>query len=322
MTTMRLALIVAVCCGAAAALPVPRSRSGVYSPRALQRRWRDGESVVPLARGGKAAATVVLPAKPKQAELAAAAEFIRLVQRISGAELPVVNESTALPAGRALAGVHSLVYIGNVSALAAAGLSDLPQSLLPEGFAVVTRRTTNRSGAGPAALYLVGDDACQAWHSGDRGSPTANGPCRTGTLFGVVTFFRERFGCEWLWPGRLGEVVPSDPDLAVPAIPEVRGTAAVLPHVFSLVLTGTLGGWCAGITRGACTQVHSGGALRRGARRWCTDQKWSRQCCGGTGLSTPIRHGRTAGVHRCRGRTTRQWWRTSPRPRSPGFKLR
>ncbi len=172
---------------------------------------------VPLASGGRAAATVVLPAQPSPVEVSAATEFVRLVKGISGAELPVVNETAAgVPSG-------ALVFLGNVSSLGAAGLADA--QLLPEGSAAVTRRTAD----GSPALFLLGDDACQPWVAGDRGSPTSNGPCRSGTLFGVVTFFREVFGCEWLWPGPLGEVLPTWRDLSVPAMPSVVRRPEVAP---------------------------------------------------------------------------------------------
>jgi hypothetical protein len=197
---------------AAAALPQPAHHQ---KPPAHRLQGHSEPRSVPLALAGRAVAVVVLPAQPRPAELAAGHEFVRLVRRISGASLPIANGTAGVGTSH-----RSLVFIGNVSsALTQAGLGGLAGSLLPEGSAVATGSVTTTGGsASTPALFLVGDDYCQPHAPGGKGSPTSNGPCRTGTLFGVVRFFREQFGCEWLWPGEVGEVVPNDPDLAVPAI--------------------------------------------------------------------------------------------------------
>ena len=56
-------------------------------------------AAVTLVRDSKAAANIVTPAKPSAVESYAATELQYHVQQASGATLPIVNESAALPAG-------------------------------------------------------------------------------------------------------------------------------------------------------------------------------------------------------------------------------
>jgi hypothetical protein len=105
----------------------------------------------------------------------------------TGAELPVVVE------GNAPAGPH--VFLGNCKAAALAGIktTDLPGN----GYVVKI------SGSN---LYIAGRDS--------RGDPL-DLDTHEGTLFGVYDILENDMHVHWLWPGRLGEIIPQHNDLSL-----------------------------------------------------------------------------------------------------------
>lgn len=130
-----------------------------------------------LVREGRPQATVVVSANATADEREAAEQLVAYVERATGAKLPVTSSAST--------GVR--VYIG-VSACPPP-LSAEMRSVRPSGFLI--RTTTD------GALCLGG--------VGSRGS-----------TFAVHAFLEEFAGVRWLWPGKLGEVVPKLRSLAVP----------------------------------------------------------------------------------------------------------
>ena len=168
----------------------------------------DGSSVK-LVVDGQAAAVVVLPQAPSWIELEAAQELVDHVAKMSGATLPIRNESAAAAQRDTLK-----VFVGNVSAL--------PDSSPPppEGFRVWTAAVNDDT-----SLFIRGDDACSASWPGK--SHSANNDCRRGTIFGVYELL-ERLGVVWLWPGPSGEAVPRRRTVSIPADLDVTDAPALL----------------------------------------------------------------------------------------------
>lgn len=113
-----------------------------------------------LVRGGKSQYTIVLSAQAPPAERRAAEELQRYVREISGAELPIMDDS------RAVRG--PMVLLGRSRALTRVAPALPPKDLDPEGFVIETR-----------GRHLV----------------IAGGGQR-GTMYGVYEFL-ERLGVRW-----------------------------------------------------------------------------------------------------------------------------
>lgn len=140
-------------------------------------------AAVTVVSDGKAGAVIVLPETPLPVEQYAVEELAYHVAKASGAAPSIVNEPNVpqQPAGR--------IYIGNTAAAQAAGLDGA--RLKPEVFILRTQ--------GPA-LFIVGRDS--------DGQPL-DSMTWAGTLFGVYELLDSAMGVRWLWPGELGEVIPS-----------------------------------------------------------------------------------------------------------------
>lgn len=139
-----------------------------------------------------------LSATPTAASVTAATELEDYLQRITGRQVVTFREGSGEPpAGRT-------VYVGDSEALRrVTGLS--AEGLDPEQIVV-------RSTAEWAAV--MGCDV----------GPT--GFTLNGTLWAAYEFL-ERLGVRWLWPGELGEVVPSIPDLQFPDL-DIRYTPPII----------------------------------------------------------------------------------------------
>ena len=158
---------------------------------------------VTLARDGKPAATIVVPkaaldAKPYQPSRYVAAdeamkvrlaaeEFQRVVEKMSGAKLPIVGDDQPPPAGGG-----AVVLIGRSARTEPLKL-DIPAGLtaerVEEGLLVHGQGDT---------LVLAGNDA---------------GPYH-GTFYAVSAFL-ERLGVRWYMPGAFGEIIPNKPTVEV-----------------------------------------------------------------------------------------------------------
>ncbi len=138
-----------------------------------------------IVSGGQSAFTIVMPDEPTPTAQMAAQELQSYLQRVTGAELPLVAEADA-PDG-------ACIYVGPCRAAIAAGL-------VPEEREAYAIRHLGDD------LLIVGEDTAE--------DPL--GTARTGTLYGVYELLREFGGVRWLWPGELGEVVPQSPEFIVP----------------------------------------------------------------------------------------------------------
>ncbi|NUQ00673.1 MAG: DUF4838 domain-containing protein, partial [Armatimonadetes bacterium] len=147
-------------------------------------------AAVPLVTAGKPAAEVVVADGNAVAKFAAT-ELVTLVERSTGARLPVVSAPTPDCA-------H--VYLGAGEAATKAGVS--VAGLAPEGFRL---RTVG------SELFIVGDD-----FGGDAAVLNRSVPTRAGTLSGVYELLERVAGVRFYWHDELGTIVPKRTDLTVP----------------------------------------------------------------------------------------------------------
>lgn len=145
-------------------------------------------AAVELVRGGKATATIIVPAQPSRVESYAAGELQYHVERATGAKLAIVSEGDALQAGP-----H--VFVGSCRVARAAKVD--PAGLPGNGYLV---RSIGDD------LFIAGKDS-----SGDP----LDLDTHEGTLFGVYDILERDVHVRWLWPGKLGEVIPRQEDLAL-----------------------------------------------------------------------------------------------------------
>jgi hypothetical protein len=143
---------------------------------------------VELAKDGKPLASIVVPAQPLPVESYAAKELQYHVETSTGARLPIVSE------GQQDSLAHH-VYLGKTNAAATAKVD--PSNLPGNGYLV-----KNAGGD----LYLAGSDS-----SGNA----LDMDTRAGTLFGLYDVLENDLHVAWLWPGKLGEVIPKKNDLSL-----------------------------------------------------------------------------------------------------------
>jgi len=151
---------------------------------------------VELVHDGKPMSSIVLPKHPSAVESYAAVELQYHIEASTGARLQVVSEGGELPAG-----AH--VYLGNCSA---AQLAKIDASALPGNSYII--KTVSGD------LFIAGKDS--------RGDPL-DLDTHEGTLFGVYDLLESELHVRWLWPGKLGEVIPRQASLNLaPADATVR----------------------------------------------------------------------------------------------------
>ena len=145
-----------------------------------------------LAKGGKPQATIVIAENPVDSNRMAAELLQESIQKISGATLPIVDDS------KPIAG--PVIYIGRSKAVDAMKL-DIPagytRALDEEGYLI---KTTGDQ------LVLVGND--------NRPNPPYK-----GSLYATVEVL-ERLGCRWYMPGDFGAVYPRSADVCLPQLDE------------------------------------------------------------------------------------------------------
>lgn len=145
-------------------------------------------AAVELVRDGKTVASIVTPVNPLPVETYAASELQYHIETSTGAKLPVISEDQALRTG-------GHVFLGNCKAARASRID--PSSLPGNSYVLRT--------IGPD-LYIAGKDS--------PGDPL-DLDTHEGTLFGVYDLLESEAHVRWLWPGKLGEVIPHHRDLSL-----------------------------------------------------------------------------------------------------------
>jgi hypothetical protein len=204
-----------------------------------------------IVEGGKPRAAIVIADKAFPVDSLAAQELQYYIERATGAKLGIYPEAqrpTTFP---------GIIYIGDCKESERNGLH--PDQLAPN--ASVTRTIG-------ADLYLAGNDGA--------GAPLLDS-VRAGSLFAVYSFLETKLGVRWLWPGKLGEVIPSRTDLVVSNLRETHAPALIHSR-FRLLgpkLMGPAHAWSAAATRDIYYQ---------------DEMVWLRRHQFGRSLSLDIRH--------------------------------
>lgn len=160
--------------------------------------FRDGDGL-DLVRDRQPTSAIVVPRKALPVVRFAAEELQHHVKASTGATLIIREEDDATDNSR------GVVFLGGCQAAD----NVAPKNLSPNGYHIQLHKGN---------LYLLGDDSDGPVldSRGIKGSLHDN-KTRVGTLFAVYEFLDKRLGVRWLWPGRLGEVVPKQKSLRVTA---------------------------------------------------------------------------------------------------------
>jgi hypothetical protein len=153
-----------------------------------------------LAQNGQPRASIVIAADALDTNQQAAELLQEYVKKISGATLPIVDDSKPVNGPAILIGRSKLVDAFKL---------DIPsgytRDLKEEGYLI--RQIGDK-------LVLVGNDHRPK-------------PAYKGSLFATVEVL-QRLGCRWFMPGEFGEVVPQSRDVSLPLLNEtVRPSMAV-----------------------------------------------------------------------------------------------
>jgi len=145
-----------------------------------------------IVKDGEGNAVIVVAQEDKDAAKAAS-EIQVFVKKMSGAELPLVNEGEPVKA-------TIRIYVGHTEAAKKAGVE------IPSGFNPKIR--PDMYGEEGYALKTKGDNIFIGGNS--------DGPYR-GNLYAAYAFL-EKLGCRWYFPGEWGEVIPDKKTLTVPEL--------------------------------------------------------------------------------------------------------
>jgi hypothetical protein len=124
-----------------------------------------------LVERGRSHAVVLLSAQPAEDERFAAAELVKYLKKVTGAETPVASHAPP--------GARIRIHVG--PGACPPPVRDRIQKLRGDGYLVEV--------AADGGIFLAGQG-------------------RHGTSFAVYEFLERFAGVRWLWPGELGEVVP------------------------------------------------------------------------------------------------------------------
>ncbi|MEN6403491.1 MAG: DUF4838 domain-containing protein [Armatimonadia bacterium] len=139
-----------------------------------------------LVKDGAPTSAIVLQSKPSDSAEVAGLKLQTYLEKMSGAKVEIVREPAAVPAG--------MLPIRIVSGAVNGKATGFPPKMAGEEI---------RLKANAKELVVSGCD----WSATNYGT--------NGTTWAAMELL-ERLGCRWLWPGELGEVVPSVKTVTVP----------------------------------------------------------------------------------------------------------
>ena len=165
-----------------------------------------GESLaLDLVKDGQAASAIVIPKDWLQWQKLAAEELQYHFRKMSGATVPVFTEDKVEEKPG-----QALILVGQGERVTALGVDTA--KMRPASYAMKVSGNT---------LILAGEDGTQV----DRlRKPRAEGlpppfffyGVRLGSLYAVYDLLDKQFGCRWVFPGEIGEVIPKRTTISVP----------------------------------------------------------------------------------------------------------
>ena len=147
-----------------------------------------------LVKDGKPCATIVLAGDAGNYQKWAAQWLQEYVKKATEAELPIVSENEAEPAG-------TLISVGHTKMAGKAGIKT--DDLQYDGCKLIVKGGN---------LYLIGRDEVPRYDK----SPSPLKACAQGTLRAVTTFLEDLVGVRWFIPGPDGTLIPRSKDLSIP----------------------------------------------------------------------------------------------------------
>ena len=145
---------------------------------------------VVLVQAGMARSVVVMADKADAGVRAAGEQFVRLVERSTGAKIPILPEAAKLPPDTAR------ISLGATRLASEAGLT--MDGIPEEGYRMLTKGNT---------LFILGREPSTS----DAGRVSSR-----PTRWALNAILEEQLGVRWLWPGELGTHVPKRDRLAIP----------------------------------------------------------------------------------------------------------
>ena len=136
---------------------------------------------VTLVENGQPRAVIITPDQPSPAVKLGAQILRDHIKQISGAALPIQQEST----------------------VSGESTKERAWVLVGEGKRTGELSLSSKS-LGPGGIVLHAKHNVLALFGTDERTPTD----RDGTRYAVVTFLEDKLGVRWLWPGELGKVIP------------------------------------------------------------------------------------------------------------------
>jgi hypothetical protein len=135
-----------------------------------------------IVQNGKSAYSIVLSSQAPQSLLTAAIELQRDVYESTGAQLPLIGDTTPISG--------AFISLGSTSQAKAAGIN--VKEIAAEGFRILTK---------DGNIYIAGSDT-------PEGERTTTGGISNGTANGIYTFLEDYLNVRWLIPGDIGRDVP------------------------------------------------------------------------------------------------------------------
>lgn len=150
------------------------------------------KELFPLIQQGRATSLLVLPDEAPEGLVSAAHDFVGIIKRATGANLPIIREAEDSSAPPDVV----RIYLGKTKAAGERGL--LQEVLAEEEYRMLFREKH---------LFIIGDEAPR-----ESSSVPVSQPVR----WALNRILEEQLGVRWLWPGDLGTYVPVRGDISVP----------------------------------------------------------------------------------------------------------
>lgn len=146
--------------------------------------------VFELVRDGAPRATIVIAKDALDTNQQAATLLQTSIEKISGAKLPIVDDTQPV--------TGAVIYIGRSKAVDAMGLT------MPSGYSRALDEEGYLIKIAPQQMVLVGNDHRPL-------------PAYTGSLLATVEVL-QRLGCRWYMPGEFGASYPASKNVSLPAL--------------------------------------------------------------------------------------------------------
>jgi len=162
-----------------------------------------------LVKNGKPQAVIVIDAQAADSVKLAANELQSYIQKVSGAQLPILTDTSTISPSQAL------IFVGESAGTRERGF--VSTDLKPDGYhTTITKQWIAILGHDYNGTPVYG--YCNPWQYNEVYNPKLKLGAfgEAGTLYGVYHFLEDACGIRWYMHGKLGEVVPSKKTITFP----------------------------------------------------------------------------------------------------------